>query len=194
MDETYTKTLALCSVDNIKGCNAQISACYKVLFDTLNTEEQYLYITIKELLTKAEEHFKQDFPIIPFTLDVKGTVGGYYVNDKKPYLRFNHECWLNNQSAYDNTIIHEIAHYIQYKTKPHDKPHSAWFYHIMTLLGGKPSRCHDYKVTPVRRIKTYTVYCGCRKHEITKIRFDRLMQGTNYICKYCNQPLKRLTY
>lgn len=99
-------------------------------------------------------------------------------------------------SEYEHTIVHEVAHVIDYSRYGHTG-HSASWKQIMNNLGYQGNRCHTYQLPNHLKSKsnTRTVYCDCKTHDIGIIRFNRIKKGTHqYVCKYCRTPIRMKEY
>ena len=106
-------------------------------------------------LIKAESEYPNknfDIPVIKY--DLKGVVAGQciYIG----IIRLNSFLLRENLEDFlENTIPHEVAHYIAVKVFGSlIKPHGKEWKMIMNLLGVFPVRCHSYDVGRVKRKRT----------------------------------------
>jgi SprT protein len=113
----------------------------------------------------------------------------------KRQIRFNP--WLfakYPKDSYDNTIPHEVAHYISdclYNLN-HIKPHGNEWKMIMRDFGAEPNVRGRYTLDgiPVRKIKRYDYRCSCRQVALTSYRHRKIEQGVQqYRCRDCQQVL-----
>jgi predicted SprT family Zn-dependent metalloprotease len=180
-------TLAVAEIHN------QVGKVSDEILDTLlSIEEQYIFTVLQEVKEKAEKVFKEEFPLIPFTTDLRGRVAGAYRSGKKKYLRFNLECFLLNQSNYDSTIIHEFAHYVTEVRYGRGHGHDGQWKYVMRMLGESPEVYHDLKVRAVRKVKRNNVYfCDCREHKVSDLIHRRMQAGQKRHCTRCGSNLRK---
>lgn len=98
----------------------------------------------------------------------------------------------------NQTVVHEAAHLIVYalyngKAKAHGREWKS----VMRRLGVNPSRCHNLDVSnskqKSRRVKRYKAKCECMIHEITVIKYRRMVIGeATYLCRKCCGRLKSI--
>lgn len=113
----------------------------------------------------------------------------------KREIRFNP--WLfakYPEDSYDNTIPHEVAHYLSdclyglNKIKPHGHEWKS----IMQDLGAEPKVRGSYTLEgiPVRNIKRYSYACACRHVQLTSYRHQKIQKGVQqYSCRDCGEVL-----
>lgn len=100
----------------------------------------------------------------------------------------------------ERTVVHEFAHLVQRQNYPMSKPHGKEWKSVMRNLGVEPSRCHSYDLEKAlkacgskptgRKVKTFTYKCNCQEHQLTAIRHNRVVKGTQtYHCKKCKTTL-----
>lgn len=98
-----------------------------------------------------------------------------------------------------DVIIHEISHHLTPILYPnHKQDHGREFKAIDRSLGGvgkarmfvKNFEAFAAKAT-IRRTATVTYMCICKKHEITKNRHTRILNGASYSCTLCGTKLKK---
>lgn len=132
----------------------------------------------------------------------KGTTAGTACTN--PYtgeceLNFNLQIMKDNWDKFDNTIIHEVAHYTTFlihgvlRTGRKRVIHGQDWKNQMAFLGGSQSRCHSYDVSNARskRQRRWNYKCGCQTHEIATVTHNRIQKGTRgYFCKACKGKLE----
>jgi SprT protein len=116
--------------------------------------------------------------------------GRAYIKDNK--IEYNTSISRINGQKFTNTVIHEVAHLVTHKIRPYAKQaHGPEFKQIMAVLGGEPSRCHNYDVTGVKAIKRtqrkFVYTCGCREMEFSTRRHN---SGKKYSCTVCGGTCK----
>jgi SprT protein len=110
-------------------------------------------------------------------------------------IRFNP--WLfakYPEDSYDNTIPHEVAHYISdcLYSLNNIKPHGSEWKMIMRDFGAVPNVRGKYTLEgiPVRNIRRYKYQCSCRQVGLTSHRHRKVRQGIQqYRCRDCRQVL-----
>ena len=125
-----------------------IPEVFDKLFDScLTNEEQYLWLKITDGLEKAEKAFNRQFKMIPFSTDLMGyTLGQFCWNKDKTYFKFNNYVMEHNQSLFDDTILHEVAHYIAFIMFGPNEHHGAGWKTICQVIGARPEVCEKRPV------------------------------------------------
>jgi len=163
----------------------------------ITTVKQAIIARIDEL-TRIATYMGLRYPaktIHDFSL--RGRCAGQYVYSYrgvpvtfvKSVLRWNLEIAKSNLREYlDTTVPHELAHAIQRYHYPTSQPHGAeWKRLCVALIGRELPRCHSFDVTPARKTKRYTYTCNCdsKKHNISSVIHNRIMNGRYYRCNDC---------
>jgi len=153
---------------------------------------KHLEEVVNQTLIEASNIYNRIFPSIPIRNDIKGKCAGQFcVKNGFKYLRFNPVLYKENKSTYDDTIVHEVAHYIVYeKFNGCCKPHGREWKSVMKKLGKRPDVTHKMdtaNASTIRKGKTYTYECGCRTFEFSPIRHKRSTEQNPYICGKCKQ-------
>ena len=97
----------------------------------------------------------------------------------------------------DVTPLHELAHIISGNVYG-ERGHGRIWKNVCHELGLKGDRCHHYEQPDVVGIKTYlrkryTAYCNCREHQLSSVKYNRILRKEQvYICKFC-KGVVRLT-
>lgn len=152
---------------------------------------------VAHYIAKAEQIFGREFKSIPIKFDLKGKCGGQFCYRRGPrgggkkWFRFNIYLAHNNQEDYLNqTVPHEVAHYIQWELYGHDvDPHGREWKSIMIRFGVKPKRCHNY-ATKDSKAPKYPYRCQCRTHQLTKQQHGLAKKGRVFACKKCKFQLR----
>jgi len=147
-------------------------------------------------LNQAELHFKRPMPEIDVLFDLRGQTAGMVKimgRSKSILVRYN-PILLNENSDHflAQTVPHEIAHVVAHAlNRRRVRPHGPEWQQIMLLFGADNCRCHNYKVkcSTRRRLKCFNYRCGCREHQLTSIRHNRVINGQHYICRNCREIL-----
>jgi len=149
-------------------------------------------------------------PAMRVAYDVRGCVGGN-CDVAQNTINLNEALASKNFSDYNNIIVHEVAHMVDYVRNDnrfrrngrgrifHDKV----FYGIMQAMInklaaefqnlGEPSRCHTFDVKGIkggRKQRRWQYDCGCQMHKIATVTHNRVQKGTSTrICKHCEGKL-----
>ena len=139
---------------------------------------------------------QENLPTPHIVFDLKGKVAGQY-NHKTKQIRVNLSIAMKNSSTVkdylENTLPHEIAHYIvktSVKFNNNHKPHGRAWKYVMNVLGKEPTVTHSYACEPVRRHTYYDYQCTrCfNTCQFTKIVLMRMAKGYQYNCK-CGESI-----
>jgi len=142
---------------------------------------------VLECLCKAEGVFKRTFPMIPIYYDLTGRVAGQHCRrDGRNYFRVNWTLFVQNKEHYiEQTVPHEVAHYITGVVFPFAKSHGREWKSVMERVFGRPSdRCHSYDVSATKRKRYgYDWNCGCKVHHLTVQKHNKIlyMIGCSYV-------------
>lgn len=114
-----------------------------------------------ELITKAEQIFKRNFPFPKISYKLKGTCAGK-ANYKFNLIKLNPLLLIQNVENFLNqTVGHELVHLIVRQVFGKVKPHGQNWKQTMTRLGLDNTRCHSYDLS----------HCGAnRKRNLEKYR------------------------
>ena len=175
------------------------------------TERVQYYIDL------ASSLYQQKIPAIDVVFNLRGKAAGMYrcfrpnnyarssvlnvlsssssTASTRRQIRFNP--WLfakYPEDSYDNTIPHEVAHYISdcLYSLNNIKPHGSEWKMIMRDFGAVPNVRGKYTLEgiPVRNIRRYKYQCSCRQVGLTSHRHRKVRQGIQqYRCRDCRQVL-----
>jgi SprT protein len=153
--------------------------------------------TIK-LLGLASRHLsiKLEEPTVRF--DLRGKTAGQvrFSGGQTCVIRYNVSLMQRYPTEFlARTVPHETAHVVAFNLHgSRIQPHGREWQTIMSLFGAPPERCHSYDVEgqQTRRLRRYEYRCGCRSHQLTSIRHNRIRAGQVYLCRQCGLPLGRV--
>ena len=137
---------------------------------------------LMKLNQAALDHWGYDYNLPALSWDLKGTVGGQaYLNQNK--IRINMEALKKYTTRYiEQTIGHEFAHLVAYKSLLHRGHGRAWA-KVMRSFDLFPDRCHDYDLTPARVVKKQYLYqcdkCG-QEFPLTAIRHNKMKRNNSH--------------
>ena len=148
------------------------------------------------LLQQAGEHFGLILEPVDIRFDLTGNAAGMvrFVASGPPTIRYNQALLEKyHQEFIKQTVPHEVAHVMVALLHPHrTAPHGPEWRQMMAFFGAEPKRCHAYQVDGpgIRRLTRFNYQCGCREHQITAIRRNRIARGQRYYCRHCGEFLK----
>ena len=149
---------------------------------------------VERTLTIARTRFpSHSFPDPKVKMDLTGKSAGVFYPGKQPLLKFNLSLLLNNKEDFiQETVPHEVAHYVVEVIDPNSKPHGLTWRSIMRLFGiANPQVYHNYEVSnSVRHKRPYIYECPCQRHYFTKRRHNNVRKGTEYICNVCKRSCR----
>ena len=142
---------------------------------------------------RAGEIFEQEFKPIDICFDLKGrSAGMYYRHGKKQCIRYNPWIFAKYYRVnLEQTVPHEVAHYIVDCLWLRAKPHGPQWQKVMRAFGVEDSVTADFDLTgvPVRRQQKHAYRCACQVHEVSTVRHKRILRGVRYDCRQCKQRL-----
>ena len=159
-------------------------------------QELIVRSTTDEFIEQACNIFTQKIPLIPVIFDLKGRAAGMYrVLNGERVIRYNP--YIFSKYFDDNlltTVPHEVAHYVvDVLYGVHRvKPHGPEWREVMLSLNAEPKATGDYDLAgiPVRRQRRFPYRCGCKTHEISTVRHNKILSGAAaYLCRTCKKPL-----
>ena len=145
---------------------------------------------------QAGEIFERQFRQVPVLFDLAGrTAGMFKLVGRRGWIRYNP--WIFAKYFDENlhgTVPHEVAHYIVhelYGTRG-IKPHGPQWRAVMEHFGADPGVTFDLDLEgiPQRQQRTHPYRCGCRIHDVSSTRHNRVTQGVgSYRCRLCGDDL-----
>jgi len=153
--------------------------------------EKHINSLVKKTLKTAERIYNQSFKIIDIKHNIKGKIAGQFcfrANGLK-YFRFNPVLARENADIFDDTVIHEVSHYVARQLYGKIKPHGVEWKSVMVSFGVSPKTTHTMNCDSVKG-KVFKYKCGCDTHELTIIRHNKVKRGKRiYSCKKCGNRL-----
>lgn len=110
------------------------------------------------------------------------------------HLNFNPIIMKDNWEEFDQTVIHEVAHYCVSLLKGYISSgrrrviHGSDWKSMMRFLGGETRRCHSYNVRQsTRRTQRRWEYkCVCSTHMISTRMHNSIRRGQTRSCVDCS--------
>jgi SprT protein len=149
-------------------------------------------------LTRAQELGSRKLAPVELRFDLRGRSAVQYRTHPHPIIRYNAEMAAAQFQAFcQRTPPHEVAHHLvaQLHGSRRVKPHGPEWQWVMESFGLEPSRCHDYDLeqVQVRRQRRFRYRCGCREHELSATRHNRILRGQqHYLCRSCGEALEQV--
>jgi len=163
------------------------------------SQKDHIIQQTRHYIRLASEQLQLDLAEIPVKFDLRGRASGMFVvNHQGCHIRYNEAIFSAYfDDAVVNTVAHEVAHYVVYSRwgARRVKPHGREWQQVMSLfqLKAEVTSQYDLSQLPVRRQKRYEYVCGCRSHQLSTTRHNRLLrQQTVYYCRQCGQSLTRI--
>lgn len=154
-----------------------------------------------------------NIPVPTCTFNLKGRTAGQYWPAEHT-IRFNMEIAENYPDLYAVTVIHEMAHALDFASNGGRKDSSGrWIHHDALFYGYCASlhyiaytkglvkeekheykRTHNYDVKPSRKFREFEYECGCKDHTgklvphvVKTPTHNKLQKGWQYGCRACGQ-------
>jgi SprT protein len=159
------------------------------------TENQILE-EIGKIMDKANSIFP-DHPIdkndITVFFNLTGVCAGK-ANHRKNQLFYNLILAEENLKIFlTDTVPHEIAHLYQFKINPNSKAHNNLFYNVMSRMGYRGTRTHQYNTATIKKMKYGVVYnysCNCTTHKVSPKIHNKILNGQSRYCQKCKAKIK----
>lgn len=145
---------------------------------------------------RAGAIYSRRFREVPVLFDLSGrTAGMFKLVGRRGWIRYNP--WIFAKYYAENlsdTVPHEVAHYIVhelYGTRG-VKPHGRQWRSVMEHFGADQGVTFnlDLEGIPQRQQRTHPYRCGCRVHDVSSTRHNRVLRGVGcYHCRLCGDPL-----
>ena len=120
-------------------------------------QKQAIWSRVVETINEANEIYGKDMEIPIVEFKKMGQVAGYAI-PMRWMVQYNDTLAAENFEAFTNTVIHEVAHLVDYhlhgvQRSPNGRRilHGKTFKQIMVRLGAKPDTYHSYNTTSVER-------------------------------------------
>ncbi len=176
----------------------------------MNTANSYVSDSLKqkvesvarEYFLTAQRIYGSDkinvFPEIRY--NTKGRTAGFcWYKDGNHWIDLNPILLNENPDEMLNKIVpHEMAHHVVHQLYEKDyrrfpKPHGNEWRIVMMNFGLDPDRCHKMDTSTIRHMQNngfeYVYKCNCSVHNLSKIRHNRIQNGTRYSCNKCKSRL-----
>ena len=153
-------------------------------------QRQQVLDRTEHFIVSAEEVLERPFDRIPVCFDLRGTTAGMFrAHGRQREIRFNPwifaKYWEVNL---EGTVPHEVAHYVVHEVYGFGrvKPHGDEWRALMHYFDADPEVTFklDLEDIPQRRQRTHPYRCGCRDHDVSTTRHNRMLKGQGtYLCR-----------
>lgn len=159
-------------------------------------QQQLVVATTARFIDEGEKIFSRRFERVPVRFDLRGSSAGMFkAHGRRRWIRYNP--WIFSKHFEENladTVPHEVAHYLVHEVFGGRGvlPHGEEWRLLMNAFGADPRATFDMDLegVPRRRQRTHPYRCGCRDHEVSTTRHNRIRRGTGrYLCRYCECEL-----
>lgn len=167
------------------------------MIEPISRQQQDEVLAATERYTRmAEDIFSRSFDRIPVLFDLRGRSAGMFkVVGRRCWIRYNP--WIFAKYYDENlegTVPHEVAHHIVHKVYRgrRVKPHGPEWQSLMARFDADAEVTFslDLEGIPRRRQRTHPYRCGCRLHEVSTTRHNRVLRGEGrYHCRSCKVEL-----
>ncbi|MEZ5572628.1 MAG: SprT-like domain-containing protein [Halioglobus sp.] len=158
-----------------------------------NVQQAEVALATEHYIARAEALFARHFDRVPVLFDLKGRAAGMFkVIGKRRVIRFNP--WIFAKYYEENlrdTVPHEVAHFIVHEMYPRRgvKPHGRQWQELMARFGADAGVTFDLDLdgVPQRSQRTHAYHCGCRRHDVSTTRHNRVQRRRmRYHCCRCD--------
>lgn len=140
-------------------------------------------------LTRINQHYGSQLRLPLIRYNQRGKIAGsarLQLNE----VRLNPTLLLQNQQEFLHQVIpHEVCHLAVYQLYGRVRPHGPeWQQMMRQVFKLAPHVTHKMDVTDVAG-KTFSYQCGCKQHQLSIRRHNKVLKGTRYLCRGCGQSL-----
>lgn len=139
-----------------------------------------------ETVDLANAIYDIDMPYPTVEFKQLGQVAGYAILQRHG-VEYNETLAAENFDVFTNTVIHEVAHLVDYKIHGTQRSkngrriiHGKTFKAIFIALGGNGKRCHTYNVKSTKREQHKWVNTRGQEMLLGVTRHKRAMRGRKY--------------
>tara|TARA_R110002110_G_scaffold406421_1_gene626427 strand:- start:249812 stop:250438 length:627 start_codon:yes stop_codon:yes gene_type:complete len=145
----------------------------------------------------AQALFGREFKSVPVLFDLRGRSAGMFkVYGRERWIRYNP--WIFAKYFDVNlrdTVPHEVAHFVVHELYGRRRvlPHGEEWQAVMAAFGADPGVTFDLDLSgiPQRRQNRHRYHCGCREHQVTTTRHNRIQsKAALYQCRSCGGTLR----
>lgn len=159
-------------------------------------EQRRVVAATEHYVLRAGAIFGRGFRQVPVLFDLGGrTAGMFKLVGRRGWIRYNP--WIFGKYFEENlcdTVPHEVAHFVVHELYGSRgiKPHGRQWRGVMEHFGADQGVTFnlDLEGVPQRQQRTHPYRCGCRVHDVSSTRHNRVLRGQgSYYCRLCGGGL-----
>ncbi len=159
-------------------------------------EQRRVVAATEHYVLRAGAIFGRRFRQVPVLFDLGGrTAGMFKLVGRRGWIRYNP--WIFGKYFEENlcdTVPHEVAHFVVHELYGSRgiKPHGRQWRGVMEHFGADQGVTFniDLEGFPQRQQRTHPYRCGCRVHDVSSTRHNRVLRGQgSYYCRLCGGGL-----
>lgn len=152
-------------------------------------DKQALKLQGEDFFIEAECFFDRAFERPTYLFNQRGRAAGT-AHLQANLIKINPVLFINNRAEFFQQVIaHEIAHLLTFQLYGRVRPHGKEWQHIMESVFKCPAQTtHQFDIKEVIG-KQFNYRCLCTTHQLTIRRHNKVLNGNNYLCKYCQSVL-----
>jgi SprT protein len=159
-------------------------------------EQRRVVAATEHYVLRAGAIFGRRFRQVPVLFDLGGrTAGMFKLVGRRGWIRYNP--WIFGKYFEENlcdTVPHEVAHFVVHELYGSRgiKPHGRQWRGVMEHFGADQGVTFnlDLEGVPQRQQRTHPYRCGCRVHDVSSTRHNRVLRGQgSYYCRLCGGGL-----
>ena len=153
-------------------------------------DKKALEVKGEDCFILAECFFERPFKRPTYLFNQRGKSAGT-AHLQRNIIKFNAILFKQNKEVFINQVVaHEVAHIIAYQQYGKVRPHGREWQHIMEVIFNCPATTtHSLDISDVIG-KQFSYQCLCSTHQLTIRRHNKILKGTQYLCKKCGGILK----
>ncbi|PKF61763.1 SprT family zinc-dependent metalloprotease [Psychromonas sp. psych-6C06] len=152
-------------------------------------DKKALMLQGEHFFIEAECFFNRPFIRPTYLFNQRGKAAGT-AHLQRNLIKINPILFANNKKEFFAQVIgHEVAHLITFQHYGKVRPHGKEWQHVMTQAFRLPAlTTHQLNIDDVVG-KQFPYRCLCSTHKLTIRRHNKVLKGTQYLCKKCRSIL-----
>lgn len=155
-----------------------------------NEDKKALKIKGEDYFILAECFFNRPFKRPEYLFNQRGKIAGS-AHLQRNIIKFNATLFAQNREEFFNQVVaHEVAHLIVFQKYGKVRPHGNEWKDVMQHVFNCPAiTTHSLDTHDVQG-KQFSYQCLCSTHQLSIRRHNKILKGTQYLCKRCRTVLK----